>query len=452
MPGNAAKKAGWHQAVWDEYSSRAVVVLEKGRFGRWLLSVIKAAASVVHGFRGEKITLRASALTYIAMLSLVPLLAVIFAIVHGLGQESLRKGVHEFVFDNLAPGVREQIGGYLDEFIARASASAMGGLGGVFLLVSAVGLFHNIERSLDEIWGVTTPRTVLRRVVIYWCVLTLGPVVLCVSVLATNFAQAAVQTSVPSGVLAMTPWATSVFALFFLYFAVPNAKVRPQAALVGALVAGTAWEIAKHIYSWGATHSFKYNAIYGSLGAVPLFLLWVYVSWIVVLFGARLAYALQYAITAAHAPRVFDARCREVLCARVALEAAVAFQSGKAPPTPGSIAQALSLDVSFIGEAIEALREKGLVAEAVDGGVVPARALDQISVADIAEAARGTLFDHSADPPSKEAATRALSELFADSDRKGRDSLRQIALGALAKPIVEGGSVPAVEKTANTTR
>ncbi len=451
MPANGAKQAGWHQAAWDRYSDRARLALEKRRLGRWLLSVLEAAATVAHGFRGEKITLRASALTYITMLSLVPLLAVIFAIVSGLGQESLRKGVHEFVFDNLAPGVREQIGGYLDEFIARASASAMGGLGGVFLLVSAAGLFHNIERSLDEIWGVTTPRTLLRRVVIYWCVLTLGPVVLGVSVLATNSAQAAVQTSLPSGVLALVPWATSAFALFFLYFAVPNAKVRLRAALAGALVAATAWEIAKRLYTFGATHSFRYDAIYGSLGAIPLFLLWLYVSWIVVLFGARLAYALQYAVTTANAPRVFDARCREVLCARVALEAAVAFQSGRPPPTPGALAQTLGLDVSFVSEAIEALREKGLVAEAVDGGVVPARAPEQIRLSDIAEAARGTLFDHSVEPPSKEAATRALGEMFAEADRKGREALELVHLAALVKPILEGASAATGEKAANPT-
>jgi membrane protein len=125
--------------------------------------------------------------------------------------------------------------------------------------------------------------------------------VLGVSVLATNSAQAAVQTSLPSGVLALVPWATSAFALFFLYFAVPNAKVRLRAALAGALVAATAWEIAKRLYTFGATHSFRYDAIYGSLGAIPLFLLWLYVSWIVVLFGARLAYALQYAVTTAKA-------------------------------------------------------------------------------------------------------------------------------------------------------
>ncbi|MBI5543355.1 MAG: YihY family inner membrane protein, partial [Deltaproteobacteria bacterium] len=411
------------------------------------LDSLRAARAVVRGFRGEKISLRASALTYISMLSLVPLLAVLFAIVRGLGQEGLRKAVHEFVFNNLAPGVREQIGGSLDEFIARASARAMGGLGGLFLLASAVGLFHNIERSLDEIWGVTRPRTILRRVVIYWCVLTLGPVALAISVLATSLAQAAVEASLPKGVLAMVPWATSAFALFFLYFAVPNAKVRVRAALGGCLVAATAWEIAKHLYTFFATHSFKYNAIYGSLGAVPLFLLWVYVSWMVVLFGARLAYALQYAITASNAPKAEDARSRELLCARVALEAVVAFQSGEAAPTPGAISRALALDTSLVTDAVESLREGGLLAEAIDGGVVPSRSPDQIRLVDVARAAGGTLFDHSTEAPSKEPIIRALSELFSEADRLGREALAQ-DLSTLARPLLEGRGAPRPEKAA----
>ena len=436
-PGSS-KRVGWAQVAWRRYARRAEDALDQHRAGRALLSGLRAATAVVQGFRGEKLTLRASALTYITMLSLVPLLAVMFAIVSGFGQENLRKRLHEFIFDNLAPGVREQIGGYLDEFIGRASASAMGGVGGLFLLFSVVGLLRNIERSLDEIWGVTTPRTLVRRIIIYWCVLTMGPIAMAVSVLATRMAQAAMETAVPSGLLVLVPWATSLFALFFLFFAVPNAKVRVQAALAGALVSATAWEIAKRLYAFFATHSFRYNAIYGSLGAVPLFLLWVYVSWVVVLFGARLAYALQYAVTSANAPRIFDTRCREVLCTRVALEAAVAFQSGKPPPTPGSIAQVLSLEVSFVGEAIDALREGGLLAEAINGGLVPARAPEKIRLLDIAESAKGTLFAHSLEPISKEPATRALGELFADSDRRGREALSQVDLASLVRPLIEG--------------
>jgi membrane protein len=406
----------------------------------------------VHGFRGEKISLRASALTYITILSLVPFLTVIFAIVRAMGQDELRHGVHDFVFNNLGPGLREQIGGYLDEFIARASSGAMGSLGGVLLLGSAAGLFHNIERSLDEIWGVTRPRPIIRRVVIYWCVLTLGPLALGGSVIASSLARSAVQDSLPAGILELTPWATTVLMFAFLYFAVPNAKVSPRAALAGALVSGTAWEIAKYLYSAFATHSFRYNAIYGSLGAIPLFLIWVYVSWMVVLFGARLAYALQYAITTANAPRVDDSRCREILCARVALEAVVAFQCGRPPPTPGTLAKDLGLEVSFVSEAVAALRHAGLMAEAHSGGIVPGKPPAQICLLDVAQAAGGTLFDHSMEPPSKEAATRALTELFCDSDRQGREALSRIDLGTLARPLVEERPEAAKEKTANPAR
>ena len=255
---------------WSGLEGRATRWLQGGRIGCFVLDSLRAARAVVHGFRGEKISLRASALTYITMVSLVPFLKVILAIVKSMGQEELRRGVHDFVFNNLAPGVREQIGDYLDEFIARASSGAMGSLGGVLLLASAVGLFHNIERSLDEIWGVTSPRPLIKRVAIYWCVLTLGPLALAASVVASGMAKSVAESSLPAGVIALAPWATTVLAFGFLYFAVPNAKVTVRAALAGALVSASAWEIAKYLYATFATTSFRYNAIYGSLGAIPL--------------------------------------------------------------------------------------------------------------------------------------------------------------------------------------
>jgi len=434
------------EAWWTVTEAR----LEKSRGGRLTVDAVRAIRTVIQGFRGEKISLRASALTYISMLSIVPLLAVVFAIVRAAGQETLRRAVHEFVFSNLAPGVREQIGGYLDEFIARASASAMGGLGGVVLLASAIGLFHNIERSLDEIWGVTRPRTIFKRAVIYWCVLTLGPIAIGVSAIASGLARSYVEHALPNFVLALVPWTTSVLLFAFLYYGVPNAKVSRRATMVGALVAATAWEIAKLLYAFFATHSFRYNAIYGSVGAIPLFLLWVYVSWLIVLFGARLAYALQYAITNAHAPRVDDARTREVICARVALECVAAFLTGAPPPKPGTIARDLHLEVSVVTEAIEALKQGGLLAEAVSGGVVPARSPDQIRLVDVAQAAGGTLFDFAIDPPSEDPSTRALCDLFGEADRQARETLGRANLAALAAPLIQSRKPPA-EKPANPT-
>jgi YihY family inner membrane protein len=244
------------------------------RFGRFVLDTTRAGRSVARGFRGEKISLRASALTYITILSLVPMLAVAFAIVRAAGQESLRNSVREFVFTNLAPGTREQIGEYLDQFIARASAGAMGGLGGLFLLLSALSLLHNIERSMNEIWGVTRPRPLLQRALIFWAVLTLGPIGLGTSLLATAWARSFVEglPYVPTSLLTLIPLGIIVSVLTFLYAAAPNARVRLRAALAGGVVAGAAWELAKYGYALYASKSIQYSAIYGSLGAIPLFL------------------------------------------------------------------------------------------------------------------------------------------------------------------------------------
>ncbi len=412
-------------------------LLQRSRLGRFLLELLAGAAAVVRGFRGEKISLRASALTYISMLSLVPLLAVAFAIVRALGVEGLRQTIHEFVFANLAPGAREQIGGYLDEFVNRASAGAVGSIGGGFLLLSALSLLHNIERSLNDIWGVNQPRPLLQRALIYWAVLTVGPVALGLSLLASDTMRRTVEAhiSVPGALLSVVPLATTVLLFAFLYIAAPNARVSWRAAFGGALVGGGAWEIAKHAYTLYAAKSFRYNAIYGSVGAIPLFLLWVFVSWLLVLFGARLAYALQYATGARIDARLEDARARELLCAQVALAAAADFLEGAEPPSAAQIARRLEVESAYVDEAIRTLGEGGLLARANNGGVVPTRPPEQIRLLDIARAAQGTLFAHGDSALSQERGSRSLRELFEQADRAGRESLARVDLAALARPL-----------------
>jgi membrane protein len=412
--------------------------LEESRGGRFAIDCLRAARAVARGFRGEKISLRASALTYLTMLSLVPLLAVGFAIIRALGQESLRRAVHDFVFANLAPGAREQIGEFLDRFIARASSGAMGGLGGVFLLASAVMLLHNIERSLNEIWGMSRPRPLLQRVLVYWGVLTLGPVVLGLSLLASSGMRSFLVHGayVPNGALTVVPIATTIVLLTLLYLVGPNARVSFRSALGGAIVAGVAWEMAKQAYALYAAKSIRYSAIYGSLGAVPLFLLWVYLSWLLVLFGARLAYALQHAsLSGLHESRMNGARSRELLCARVALSAAVEYLNAAEPPSPWRISKELGIDVGQIAEAVRALKQGGLLAEASAGGVVPARPPEQIRLVDIARAARGTFFDRQGESPIREAGMQALGRLFAEADRQGKEALGRVDLASLARPL-----------------
>lgn len=406
--------------------------LRRTRAGSFLLDLVSAAMTVAHGFRGEKISLRASALTYITILSLVPMLAVAFAIVRAIGQDSLRERVQEFIFSTMAPGTREQTSAYLGQFIDNASSGALGGLGGGFLLISAVSLLNNIERSLNEIWGVSRSRSLVQRGLIYWCVLTLGPVLLGFSLVATGTVQSMVnEFGAAPRLLTLIPMVTTVMGFSLLYIIAPNARVSFRAALGGGMIAGLAWELAKHGYALYASRAIQYSAIYGSLGAVPLFLVWVYVSWLLVLFGARLAYALQYAAGRSVEAKLTDPRSRELLCARVALAAAQRFVEGGAPPRATELARSLSLDEGYVRDAIRVLLEAGLLAETPKGGLVPARPPDAITLLDVARAANGTLFGHARGAPSPEALSQRLAELFARADEAGESRLGSQSLASL---------------------
>ncbi len=411
-------------------------VLKQSSAGRFLLDCGQAASLVVHGFRGEKIGLRASALTYITILSLVPLLAVVFAIVRGLGQEELRHSVHEFVFSNLAPGTREQIGHYLDGFIAQASSGAMGGFGAFFLLLSAVGLFHNIERSLNDIWGVQRPRPLMTRVILYWSVLTLGPIALGASLFATSMARSLVEHSLPSEVIALISPGTSILLFFFLYIAVPYARVSLRAALGGALVAGCAWEIAKHGYAAWAANSFRYSVIYGSLGTVPLFLIWVYLSWLIVLFGARLSYALQYATAKSSGWQLESTRAREVLCARVALAVVGDYLNLVNSTTAWKIADLLQIERQCVAQVVELLISAGILAETSQGGLVPALPPERIRLWDISQVARGRVVENVDCRVLAESTVRSLFELFAQADQEERKVLESVSLAKMAEALI----------------
>jgi membrane protein len=320
----------------------------------------------------------------------------------------------------------------------------MGGVGGLFLLLSTVSLLYNIEGSLNEIWGVTEARSLMQRGLIYWGVLTLGPIALGTSLLASGALQRTAVDSglVPESLLALVPLAATVLLLTFLYLAAPNAPVRLRAALGAGLVAGALWEVAKHAWGLWAGRLFRYSAIYGSLGAVPLFLLWVYLSWLLVLFGARLAYALQHA-TRPSALAVPGPRAREILCARIALLAVGDFLRGGEPKQPARIARALEAEAFAVDDAVQRLRGAGLLAEAGNGGVVPARPPDQIHLQDVSRAARDEPSGAGEGGATSDADETLLASLFAEADRESQRALARADLASLWARLQGGGEAGA---------
>lgn len=268
-----------------------------------LVLFLRSVYIVWTGFSRERLRLRAAALTYTTILSLVPAMAVIFSVFTAFGgledaRDRLKRQLAEF----LSVGHQEKILDFLDQFVG--SASAIGGIGVVFLLATSLSLLTNIEKAFNDIWGLKQDRSFLRRFQSYWPLLTLGPLLLGVSLTVTASVQKhevvqGLAEFIPGGrfVLTLLPVVLTWVGFTLAYLIMPNTRVGVRHALIGGVVAGTIWEIAKRLYAIYATQAISYSTIYGSLSVVPLSVIWIYVSWLVALIGATIAFAAQNAST-----------------------------------------------------------------------------------------------------------------------------------------------------------
>lgn len=257
------------------------------RFGRKMVSRFLA-----HG--GLE---RAGSLAYTTLLSLVPLMTVVFAILTAFPVgERVNEVVQEFIFSNFMPASGEVVHRYLLEFADKASH--LSGLGFVVLIVVAVMLVASIDHTFNAIWEVERRRRPLNKFLVYWAVISLGPLLVGASLLATSSfvslpaVTEATATGLGKRLLGWLPVLMSAMAFGLIYWLVPNRPVKGWHALVGGIFAAILFEWAKQGFAWYLTNFPTYEIIYGALAAIPIFLVWLYVSWIVVLLGAELTYGL----------------------------------------------------------------------------------------------------------------------------------------------------------------
>ncbi len=338
-------------------------------------------------FRGGNLKLRAMALTYISTFSLLPALMVTVSMVRLFPDlDRVRARIHEFVLSNLAVGARDRVSAYLDQHVFSASMAGPGLFGFALLFVSAVTLLGQVEHAVNAIWSVRHRRPLLQRLLMYWAALSLGPIVIATSVAIAIDAH----ESLGMPALASRAVITGLTVLFFFvaYLVLPATRVRFWPALVGGVVAGVAFETAKAGYAWAAAHLFQFQAFYGSLAAAFVFLLWLYFSWTIFLFGARLAFVLQHHRSLI-GPLEVDAMGSELLAVRALLEVALAWWDGKRGPEAGEVADALDAPAEPVREVLSALEEAGILAESDDGRLTPARPLSKVSLADVRRVVAG---------------------------------------------------------------
>lgn len=273
------------------------------RFKRWLHTSLKIAVMVGRDSLQNLVKLEAMALAFKTLLSLAPLLAVIFSILKGLGVHNRLEPV---LAEALAPlGEKgQEITVHLIAFVDRMKAGALGGVGLVTLFLTVLSLMGTIEESFNRIWRVRSPRKLARKFSDYLSAVLVGPVLVfaAVTITATLQTNAFVQAllslqalgAVILALLKLLPYLTLWGAFTFVYIFIPNTRVKIQSALVGGLVAAVLWQTVGWGFAAFVASSTRYYAIYSSFAILLLFLLWLHVGWVIVLLGAEVSYAHQH--------------------------------------------------------------------------------------------------------------------------------------------------------------
>lgn len=272
---------------------------------RWLYGFFRVWIIAIKEFIDDKCVEKASALTYFSMLSIVPVIAMLFAIGKGFGIE----GLVEKQLTQMLSGQEEVLKLVLplaENMLGGTSSGLTIGVSLVFLIYTVIKLLINIETAFNDMWHIKKSRRWERKISDYVAVILLGPVLLIVASSATVFVTSQIQNFVTeftilsqlkSGIfflLKLLPYTLIWLLLFLLYLIFPNTRVKFFPALIAGVLAGTLYQLTQ----WGFINlqfAFsRYNAIYSSLVILPLFLIWLQLSWLIVLFGAEFAYAAQY--------------------------------------------------------------------------------------------------------------------------------------------------------------
>jgi membrane protein len=357
---------------------------------------------VGEGFVRDRLLLRASALTYFTVLSIVPLLAIVSSILTAVG---VTENVLAPVFENIGR-VAPQVADQLRHFVQGADIGGLGTLGAVALFFTTVLGIGNIERALNHIWGVKQDRPWRRKLPDYLAVLIVAPLLLGagLSMATTIKSQWVVQKLLQFRVfeigydlgLRQLPTLVLAGAFSFLYWFMPNTSVRPFAAFLGGLVSALAVNVALGLYVSLSIGTARANALYGTFAQLPLFFVWTYFFWAIVLFGAEVAFAYQNLVM-----YVREVRGRtpgpaeqEAIGLRVALEIGRAFRDGAPPWSSERLADHMSVPVRAVRSVLKTLQDVGIVSpldlpDRTDTYHL-GRPAERIEVVDVLSAIRGS--------------------------------------------------------------
>jgi membrane protein len=340
---------------------------------RYLLyEVIKKVLLAVEYFTTKRMMDSAAALTYSTLLAIVPIMAVVFAIARGFGYN---KYIETWFREALSsqPQVAEAIIGFVNSYLVHTKSGIFLGIGLLFMLWTVIMLISNIEKAFNDIWQVSTPRSIFRTITDYMAMFLLAPIIIVVtsgiSIMMATFANGIGETLIVGPTLRfflrLLPYIIMSGVFIALYVFMPNTKVNIKSAIIPGILAGVAMQGLQLVYIHSQIWVTGYNAIYGSFAALPLFMLWVQISWTICLFGAELAYTNQNLEKFAFRASTDDLshRYRLLLSAYLMTLICRRFEEGKKPYTALELKLETNIPIRITHDLLENLTRVHLLSE-----------------------------------------------------------------------------------------
>ncbi len=382
-----------------------------------LFSFIRYVADT---FYADRCLRSSAALTYTTLLSLVPLSTVIFSVFSAFPMfDTFAVQIQTFVFENFVPTSGEAIQQYLEEFSSKTTR--LTAIGTVFLILSALLMMNTIEGAINDIWHLSNGRKILSKFMVYWAMLTLGPILVGASLAVSSyltslplFTETALIVDIKTSLLGLLPFFSTTLACTLLYAVVPNTYVPVRHAFVGAVIAAVLFEFAKKGFALYITAFPTYQLIYGALATIPVFLVWLYLSWMVVLLGAQISYCLHH--------RQGDKLSNQFSTGQILLNdfklIGLMWQAQLKDKllSEEELIQDDSLGKIEILTAISRLQESGLIHQTIDGQWALSKDSSRLTLADLYRAQANTLPELDPDLINQDPLAHALAKALSHSN------------------------------------
>ncbi len=404
------------------------------------IRLLRIFQAIIRDLKGGLLTLRAMSLVYTTLLSLVPLLAVSFSVLKGFG---VHNQIEPLLLNMLSPlgSQGAEITTYIIGFVDNIKVGVLGLLGLALLLYTVVSLIQKIEKAFNFTWRISTYRNLAQRFSDYLSVIMVGPVLIFTAMgITAAISNSDILNSLtaiaPLGYLItvigkLIPYALVIAAFTFIYILVPNTRVHFKSALVGGIISGILWETTGWLFASFVATSSNYTAVYSGFAILMIFMIWLYLSWLILLTGASIAFYHQHPQWVANRQQVLQMSCR--LREKTALVAMYKIAKSFHENTAAWDHERLAMEIDIASEAlamvINALLNAGLVTMGGKDGMcyIPAHSLEHIAVKTVLDTVRTAEETPYLSPETINSDT-AIEKLISDLDDAALQTLNQMTL------------------------